>query len=361
MPFDPDQYLSETKITHDGIFKEFFKQVIFCKELYSVLLSAEEYRQFDWSTLRIEASEQTSATSRLRVPDLVTTVQLDGHPETLELACILDHKSEAGTKVLHQLNEYAAIMIRQRQTAVMPIVIYNGQSPHWNGPIRLHQAVPGMGGRLGEMFGNHVPDFELRVVNLRDEETLRRAAGLRIESVLYSMGRIWDANEKVLGQLFRLGEAMSVDDRNQIIPKMINYFYNYNRSITMEAVMDIEKRVVRDEDDRIMQRNVYIWDVIRQESEKKGKLEGLQEGKLEGLQEGKLEGLQEGKLEGLQEGKLEGLQEGKLKGLQEGERRSRQTVCEIAGRLIQDGKSNSEIQRYTNLSLDEIRRLRNSS
>ncbi len=85
--------------------------------------------------------------------------------------------------------------------------------------------------------------------------------------------------------------------------------------------MDIEKRVVRDEDDRIMQRNVYIWDVIRQESEKKGKLEGLQEG----------------------------------------ERRSRQTVCEIAGRLIQDGKSNSEIQRYTNLSLDEIKRLRNSS
>ncbi len=264
MPFDPDQYLSETKITHDGIFKEFFKQVIFCKELFSVLLSTEEYRQFDWSTLRIEASEQTSATSRLRIPDLVTTVRLDGHPETLELACILDHKSEAGTKVLHQLNEYAAIMIRQRQTAVMPIVIYNGQSPRWNGPIGLHQAVPGMDGRLGE--------------------------------------------------------AMSVNDRNQIIPKIINHFYNYNQSITMEAVMEIEKRVVHDEDNRIMQRNVYIWDVIRQQSEKKGKLEGLQEG----------------------------------------ERRSRQTVCEIAGRLIQDGISDPEIQRYTNLSLDEIRRLRSN-
>ncbi len=92
--------------------------------------------------------------------------------------------------------------------------------------------------------------------------------------------------------------------------------------------MEIEKRVLRDEDNRTMQRNVYIWDVIRQESEKKGKLEGLQEGKLEG------------------------------------ERISRQivrqTVCEIAGRLIQDGKSNTEIQRYTNLPLDEIRRLRNS-
>ncbi len=278
MPSDPDQYLPKTKITHDGIFKEFFKQPQFCKELFSVLMSRHEYRQFDWSTLKLEPSEQTNVLGQQRMPDLVTTVRLNERSERLKLVCLLDHKSDARAEALRQLLEYAGIVIRQQKIPVMPIVIYNGESRQWRGPTRLHQALPGMDGELGRMFGNHIPDYELRIVNLREEATQQRSAGLSIEPVLYSMGRIWNASEKELEHLFRLSAAMSADDRKQMIPKMSEYFYRYNESITIETIMELEKRIVSNENNRIMQYNIYSWDVARQEGIEEGRQEGRQEG-----------------------------------------------------------------------------------
>ncbi len=58
----------------------------------------------------------------------------------------------------------------------------------------------------------------------------------------------------------------------------------------------------------------------------------------------------------LEKGKLLGLEEGMEKGMKEG---VRQMVVEMARRLIEDGGSDAEIQRYTNLSSADIRKLRN--
>ncbi len=68
--------------------------------------------------------------------------------------------------------------------------------------------------------------------------------------------------------------------------------------------------------------------------------------------------LQMGKTMGLEEGREEGKLLGRKEGQEEGVRRM---AFEMAKRFIEDGKSEAEIQRYTDLSPAEIRRLRNGS
>lgn len=278
MPSDLNQYLTKTRVTHDDIFTEFFLQHRLCAELFSVLLSDHEYSRFKWRTLQVEACEQFSVLGQRRIPDLVATVRLKDQFESLKLLCLLDHKSEAGAEVFWQLIEYAGIMIRRREVAVMPIVIYNGERPQWHGPKSLHQALPGMDGELGELFRKYVPEFELRVLNLRDDATQRRIGDLSIKSVLYAMGRIWNAGEPELEHLFRLGAALPLKERMEIIPRMVEYFHFYNKSITIERTMELEERVIRSEDDRIMQHAIYSWDVARKEGIKQGIKQGIEQG-----------------------------------------------------------------------------------
>ncbi len=62
----------------------------------------------------------------------------------------------------------------------------------------------------------------------------------------------------------------------------------------------------------------------------------------------------------LKRGKEKGFIEGFKEGFKESIKKDKQQMTiEMARRFIEDGKSDAEIQRYTNLSSVEIRRLRN--
>ena len=61
---------------------------------------------------------------------------------------------------------------------------------------------------------------------------------------------------------------------------------------------------------------------------------------------------------GRQEGRLEGKEEGIEKGIEEGKQ---QMAIEMARRLIENGSSDTEVEKYTDLSLVAIRKLRNGA
>ena len=75
----------------------------------------------------------------------------------------------------------------------------------------------------------------------------------------------------------------------------------------------------------------------------KGTKEGLKQGKEEGLKQGKEEGLKQGKEEGLKQGKEEGLKQAKE---------------EIIKRLINLSFSDKQIQEATEISSDELKRIK---
>jgi predicted transposase/invertase (TIGR01784 family) len=80
--------------------------------------------------------------------------------------------------------------------------------------------------------------------------------------------------------------------------------------------------------------------------------EGFIEGEKKGLEKGEKKGLAEGKKKGLAEGKKKGIAEGKKKGKKEG-------ITKVAINALKKGMSPEDVSELTELTLDEINRLKN--
>ena len=83
----------------------------------------------------------------------------------------------------------------------------------------------------------------------------------------------------------------------------------------------------------------YVQNYSMQEKLIKSRMEII---KSEGIELGRNEGIELGRNEGIELGRNEGIRVEKLK---------------IAKKMMENGKSNEEIIKYTNLSLDELNKL----
>ncbi len=177
-----------------------------------------------------------------------------------------------------------------------------------------------------------------------DAEVLSRLPALVNPSrlVIRVMVEIWQAN---IGSLMRWSEEMrdmqSANLASELFENVIKYFLKVRRRYKIEDVkVEFERRAKSG--DRYMQGTLMeLNEMLPLTGE-----DILQMGKSMGLEEGKLLGRKEGKLLGQKEGQEEGV---------------RRMAFEMAKRFIEDGRSEAEIQRYTDLSPAEIRSLRNSN
>ncbi len=136
---------------------------------------------------------------------------------------------------------------------------------------------------------------------------------------------------------------------SELFENVVKYFLKVRRGYKIEDVkVEFERRAKSG--DRYMQGKLMeLNEMLPLTGE-----DILQMGKSIGLEEG----LEEGKLLGREECREEGKLLGRKEGREEGVRRM---AFEMAKRFIEDGRSEAEIQRYTDLSPAEIRRLRNGS
>ncbi len=176
--------------------------------------------------------------------------------------------------------------------------------------------------------GHKLVNFEAEFIRLGDAEILSRLPALVNPSrlIIRVMVEVWQAN---IDSLMRWSEEMrdmqSANLASELFENVVKYFLKVCRGYKIEDIqVEFERRAKSG--DRYMQ----------------GKLMELNEMlPLTGE-----DILQMGKSLGLEEGREEGV---------------RRMAFEMARRLIEDGRSEAEIQRYTDLSPAEIRSLRNGS
>ncbi|HJA82645.1 MAG TPA: PD-(D/E)XK nuclease family transposase, partial [Candidatus Bacteroides intestinavium] len=95
------------------------------------------------------------------------------------------------------------------------------------------------------------------------------------------------------------------------------------------------------------------WYSVLSTAENKGFAQGKEEGRKEGIEEGMAKGIEEGMAKGIEEGMAKGREEGMAKGREEGEKNK---ALAIAKQMLADGMPAESVARYTNLTVEEIRR-----
>ena len=83
---------------------------------------------------------------------------------------------------------------------------------------------------------------------------------------------------------------------------------------------------------------------------------GMQEGMQRGMQKGMRKGMQKGIQKGMQKGMEKGIQKGMQEGMQKGELSKALSMAQL---MADAGEPDEKIMRYTGLSRDEIKKLRN--
>ncbi|MBR1496438.1 MAG: Rpn family recombination-promoting nuclease/putative transposase [Oscillospiraceae bacterium] len=121
-----------------------------------------------------------------------------------------------------------------------------------------------------------------------------------------------------------------------------------------ELLMSISK----DERERAVfrSRRMYQTDLMSNlaTAEDRGLRRGVEIGKREGIDIGKREGIDIGKREGIDIGKREGIDIGKREG-------ARDAMIKLAKKMLGQNRSVNEIADYTELSIEEIEKLRSGS
>ena len=126
--------------------------------------------------------------------------------------------------------------------------------------------------------------------------------------------------------------------RQSFIDATKDYLWRVRPSIKMSQVRQLMQQA-KQPGDEDMQEAIDMWEKHQPDSAEEVWTIALEKGKLLGLEEG----MEKGREEGMEKGMKEGV---------------RQMAVEMARRLIDDGGSDADIQRYTNLSPAEIRALR---
>ena len=74
----------------------------------------------------------------------------------------------------------------------------------------------------------------------------------------------------------QVSASMPFTDRDDLIPRTVDYFLSHHPEYTVEDVVRIEQTVVMDEGRRIMQEAIFSWE----RREEIGRQKGIQEGSI---------------------------------------------------------------------------------
>ena len=61
------------------------------------------------------------------------------------------------------------------------------------------------------------------------------------------MTRVWNTDEKTFAEVFRLAEGLDKWTREWLLPSVVKYLLSYNEQFSREAIAQIEKQTVAEE------------------------------------------------------------------------------------------------------------------
>ncbi len=155
---------------------------------------------------------------------------------------------------------------------------------------------------------------------------------LKDQLVLQVMAEIWEADKNSYAKWLEAARELEREERMAFMKGTFNYLVNVQPETKIPEVGQILK-ATRPGDER-MQELVQQWEGVYPDSVAEAEQMGVEKGRKQGIQEGIEQGIEQG---------------------------ARQVQMTIAERMVRAGKSDEEIQQFTNITLEEIAQLRQQS
>ncbi len=312
---------------HDKFFRSLFWNTTKIKAILKLAFSAQQLTHFDLSTIVIEQREWLDADEmREHRADLVVTLRLKSGQD-MSIYVLTEHKSQPDKELMVQLLKYQThLYVHQAADAVLPVVVYHGRRQSWPSG-RTFLQFRKLPGEFTEDFNDMLLNFGVSLVNLRLQTNRSRLSevDLDVGLGLKLLADIWEADEKTFAKLMEQSLALPEKVRMSLIRRSALYLQKIKPEVTIDSMnKEIQKRLPGD---KAMQTIAEEWSWLTKDD----------------IMESRW-------LEGLAEGKSEGLAEGYAKAKQE-----------YAQRLVNKGMSDDEVSEITDLTLDEIRQLKNGS
>ena len=262
---------------HDAFFKDVYDGAR-ALDVLRLVLSPPELALFDWGTLKSEATSLVDESQRERRMDLALSVKLKGSGEDTRIFFLLEHKSRRDDDALVQLLGYLAGGHRRARGPIIPVLVYHGRERAWRGSLNFQDSLPGLTPELRRMFGKNILDFTCRLLNVRELDVPGSAAGLRTAPALLILQRIWELDAETMGRCFALGRSLPRKEREDLMTKTVNYARACDPSFTWKRLTEIEERVIRNEEDRVMFSMKDVAKEMMEKGVKKGVKKGFKKG-----------------------------------------------------------------------------------
>ena len=317
--------------SHNALFNETFLNERYCLDIFRLVLTTQEFKLFNWKTLKPEITVFTDEEGNERRIDLLFSVQVKGSKKRVRLFFLLEHKSHQDSQVLQQILRYQTLVYNRWNYPVIPILVYHGRQKHWRGPLNFQDSLDGLTPVLRQKFGKNILNFRCKLLNIHDIN-LYRGVGRNLLSrpILLIMSSIWKLRHETIVELFQMGTNLGEKDQKFLIQKAVDYIHRNDSDFTLNVLSKIEKESI-EEDQRVMSALQCSLD----EAEEKGMRKGLKKGIEKGLEKG--------------------IEKGIEKGLEKGIERGRE---ETALRMIQNGFEVEAICLCTRLTSKDVEKLR---
>ncbi len=149
--------------SHNALFNETFLNERYCLDIFRLVLTTQEFKLFNWKTLKPEITVFTDEEGNERRIDLLFSVQVKGSQKRVRLFFLLEHKSHQDSQVLQQILRYQTLVYNRWNYPVIPILVYHGRQKHWRGPLNFQDSLDGLTPVLRQKFGKNIHDINLRI------------------------------------------------------------------------------------------------------------------------------------------------------------------------------------------------------
>ncbi len=285
------------KFLHDHLFKEVYSQTKYCVDILSLVLSKEEMKLFDWTTLKTEATTFIDKSAKEKRMDLLVSALLKSSQKPAKILFLMEHKSQHDLDLMIQFLIYQAGIYQNTRIPILPVLINQSTQKTWPGPLDFHEYLHNFPVELKERFAGNVLNFRPRVLNIQSLDVSKEARDLTTRPILYILKHIWRLDESKVKELFTIGQGLSSSEREALIGRAVDYIRRYDPAFNWDIVKEIEQATVKEEGRIMMPLLKSSYDEARQQGMQQGRLEGIQEGRLEGIQQGMQQGRQEGQKE----------------------------------------------------------------
>ena len=303
---------------HDFFFREVFSHIKYALDIFRLILTKEEFKLFDWDTLTCELTSFFDEEGREKCTDLPFSVYLKNSTKRVKLLFLLEHKSWQDPKAMQQMLSYQTGMYERANDPVIPVFVYQGKDKEWKGPVDFHGFL-NWTPELKRKFGKNVLNFTPRWLNIQALDMEKEAKGLTSRPILYTLKHIWKLDEAKVSELFILGQELNYKERENLIGRAVDYMRRYDKNFNWKVLRAIEAKTIKRKEGRVMTPLLQI---------------SLNEAQEKGWKLGQVDGIKKGRQEGRQE---------------------------VALNLLSAGLNLETVSKYTGLSQEEIKKLKNGS